>query len=53
METPDKNGYTKDGKVAGDYILAGRDPNLPRQSDQQIADAIVRMLRQQPPVRNP
>lgn len=23
-------GYTKDGNVSGDYIAAGRDPDLPR-----------------------
>ena len=40
METPDKNGYTKDGKIAGDYIAAGRDPNLPRTTPQQIEAAI-------------
>lgn len=34
------NGYTKDGDIAGDYLEAGRDPNLPRQKPEDIAKVL-------------
>ena len=33
-------GFTKDGRVAGDYLASGRDPHLPRQSPQEIAQIL-------------
>ena len=40
----DKNGWTKTGEVAGDYIAAGRDPDLPRITTEEIAEKLGRFL---------
>ncbi len=38
------NGFTTDGKVAGDYSAAGRDPNRPRQHPDEIMKIIKEKL---------
>jgi len=30
------NGFNPDGSIAGDYLAAGRNPNLPRQTMEEI-----------------
>ncbi len=37
------NGFTKDGKVAGDYLAAGADPRRPRTTNQDIETALKRL----------
>lgn len=49
-----KNGRTKTGGIASDYIEAGRDPDLPRPTPRGISAAITRALKAaRNPLRNP
>ena len=36
-----ENGFTKDGDVAGDYLEAGRNPNLPRQLPCDVEESVA------------
>lgn len=38
------NGFDKDGSISGDYLEAGRDPELPRQTAREVDLAIRSLL---------
>ncbi len=38
------DGFTVDGKIAGDYLASGRDPKLPRQTSAHIAKVISKQV---------
>ena len=47
IESERPDGFRDDGEVSRDYLEAGRDPHLPRQTQKEIDAAVLTLLNEE------